>query len=167
MQQLEQLPERYGCAFVWQQSVSAVHKTSLELLIEQTKSYLPHEPWMYDSEMISDMPTRFFVQEKVRQQLYLQLNDELPYVCAVYVDQFQQATEKKKTHIQVSIWVEKDSQKPMVIGRKGIKIKDIGVKARSQIEQFLGETIFLGLFVKVKKNWTKSKTDLQYLGLGC
>jgi GTP-binding protein Era len=115
-----------------------------------------------DEEQISDRPTRFFVAEKIREQLFLQLGAELPYSCAVEIEKFEEKQAIPK--IDATIHVERDSQKGMVIGKGGAKIKEIGAAARGEIEDFLGQQVFLGLRVNVLKDWTRDAARLKRLG---
>jgi GTP-binding protein Era len=132
-------------------------------LLGETWTLLPEGPWFYpDEEQLSDRPVRFFVAEKIREQLMLCLGQELPYSCAVEIESFQE--DARPPRIEAVIHVERDSQKGMVIGKGGAKIKEIGQKARAEIEEFLGEKVFLGLRVDVLKEWTRNAEQLKKLG---
>ena len=128
-------------------------------LIPQHPDYFPQDP---TEEQLSDRPARFFVAEYVREQLFMQLGEELPYACAVEIESFDEKA--KPIRIEATIHVERDSQKGMVIGKGGQKIKAIGTGARAEIENFLGEKVFLGLKVKVLKDWSKDKEALKRMG---
>jgi len=143
--------------------ISARNKKGLKILLDKTWELLPEGPFFYPNEDdLSDRPLRFFVAEKIREQLYLQLGDELPYSCAVKIEKFDESS--KPVRIEADIFVERDSQKGMVVGAGGSKIKSIGISARQSIEQLVDAPIFLGLKVKVLKNWTKDKELLKKMG---
>jgi GTP-binding protein Era len=132
-------------------------------LLEATWACLPEGPIYYpDEDQISDRPMRFFASEKIREQLYLQLGDELPYSCAVEIEKYEE--DAKPVRIEAVIHVERDSQKGMVIGKGAIKIKAIGIQARRSIELFTGHQVFLGLKVKVLKEWSRDADALKRLG---
>jgi GTP-binding protein Era len=147
--------------------ISVKEKMGLDALLKASFAFFKEGDFYYeDTDQISDMPVRFFVQEKIRQQLFFQLGAELPYACAVKVVDYQEKkTEKDCTRIQVHIFVEKESQKPMVIGKDGKKMKQIGQAARKEIENFVHHQVYLELLVKVKKNWRKDDAFLQSIGL--
>lgn len=143
--------------------LSALKKRGLEPLLKKTWENLSIGPFHYaDEDQISDRPTRFFVAEKIREQLFLKLGEELPYSCAIGIDKF--AENAKPVRIEATIYVERESQKGMVIGANGAKIKDIGMHARHQIDKFLDTKVFLGLNVKVLKDWSKDPVRLKQLG---
>ncbi len=152
-----------GILFCERHLISAQRGDGIETLLESSWRLLPEGPLLYpDTEALSDRPTRFFVAERIREQLFLQLGEELPYCCAVKIESYDEGAQLSR--IEASIYVEKESQKPIVIGKAGSKIKSIGQAARHQIEVFLGQKIFLGLKVKVLKDWTKSAEKLKQLG---
>lgn len=143
--------------------VSALKGIGIKPLLAETWKLMPEGPLYYpDEEQLSDRPTRFFVAEKVREQLFLQLGEEIPYSCAVEIEKFDESA--KPIRIEAVIHVERDSQKGMVIGKGATKIKSIGQSARMQIEKFLGEKVFLGLQVKVLKDWTRDADTLRRMG---
>ena len=143
--------------------LSALRKRGLDVLLKKTWENLPVGPFHYeDEDQISDRPTRFFVAEKIREQLFLKLGEELPYSCAIGIDKFDESADPVR--IEATIYVERESQKGMVIGAKGAKIKDIGTHARHQIDKFLGTKVFLGLQVKVLKEWSKDPERMKQLG---
>lgn len=132
-------------------------------LVEKTWGLMPEGPLYYeDPDQLSDRPTRFFVSEKIREQLFLCLGEELPYSCGVEIEKFDEKA--KPLRIEALIYVERDSQKGMVVGKGGSKIKEIGTQARKTIEDFLGQKIFLGLRVKVLKDWTQDVAALERMG---
>jgi GTPase len=143
--------------------LSALKKRGLDPLLKCTWDNLSVGPFHYaDEDQISDRPTRFFVAEKIREQLFLKLGEEIPYSCAIGIDKFDENS--KPVRIEATIYVERESQKGMVIGAGGAKIKDIGTHARHQIDKFLDTKIFLGLNVKVLKEWSKDPERLKQLG---
>lgn len=143
--------------------LSALKKRGLEPLLKATWNLLPTGPFFYpDEEQMSDKPTKFFVSEKIREQLFWKLGEELPYGCAISIETF--AEDAVPLRIEATIHVERESQKGMVIGAGGAKIKEIGTAARGNIEKFLGTKIFLGLKVNVLKDWSKDPERLRALG---
>lgn len=143
--------------------LSALKKRGLDVLLKKTWEVLPVGPFHYeDEDQISDRPTRFFVSEKIREQLFLKLAEEIPYCCAIGIDNFDESS--TPVRIEATIYCEHESQKGMIIGAGGQKVKDIGMHARHQIEKFLDTKIFLGLNVKVLKDWSKDPEKLRQLG---
>ena len=143
--------------------ISGLRDLKTDELLLATWAELPEGPIYYpDEDQLSDRPTRFFVSEKIREQLFLQLGEELPYSSAVEIEKFEES--KKPVRIEAAIHVERESQKGMVIGQGGKKIKSIGQAARANIENFIGEKIFLGLKVKVSKEWSDSEEGMRKVG---
>ena len=143
--------------------LSALKNQGVNPLLEESWNFIPEGvPFYPDPEQVSDRPTRFFVAEKIRERLYYLLGEELPYSCAVEIEAFKENT--KPVRIEANIYVERESQKGMVIGSQGKKIKEIGQAARAEIEKFLGEQIFLGLKVKVLPHWTDNAEGLRKIG---
>lgn len=143
--------------------ISAKTGKGVPELLDATWAVLKTGDLLYpDEEQLSDRPTKFFVAEMIREQLFHCLGDELPYSCAVEVEKFEE--DAKPIRIEAVIHVERDSQKGMVIGAKGAKIKEIGTGARTAIEKFLGAKIFLGLKVSVLKDWSREAKHLKALG---
>lgn len=143
--------------------ISGRRGAGVEELVKGTFESMPEGPFLFpDEDQLSDRPLRFFAAEKIREQLFMQLGDELPYSCAVEITRF--AENVKPLRIEATIHVERDSQKGMVIGAGGKKIKDIGTVARESIEEFVGEKIFLGLKVDVLKDWSRDAENLKKLG---
>jgi GTP-binding protein Era len=142
--------------------VSALKKTNLELLEKQTLALLPEAELIYPEDQITDRPERFFVAEIVREKLTRRLGDELPYALTVEIELYEEHPELCK--IYANIWVERSSQKSIVIGKQGEMLKKIGTEARIDIEKLIGQKVFLQLWVKVKKGWSDSERALQSLG---
>jgi GTPase len=124
---------------------------------------LPEGPAYFPEDTISTESERFFASELIREAVFITMKEEIPYATAVVIDQYEDKPEI--VHIAASILVEKDSQKPILIGRKGAAIKDIGTRARLGIEEFLGKKVFLELFVKVRKDWRDKDLYLREIGM--
>lgn len=151
------------CKLLGVSEISAANDEGVQELITSIFRQMPvGQPLFPDEEALTDRSTRFVVAELIRKQLFLQLGDELPYSCAVEIESFQE--KKKPIHIHAMIYVERDSQKGMVIGAGGKKIKDIGTDARKEIENLLGERVFLELRVKVMEGWTSESEKMKHLG---
>ena len=136
--------------------ISALNKTNLEALIEKIKCYLPYDNMFYPEDILTEKPERFFVAEFVRQAVFEIYGDEVPYSTGIIVDEFTEK-ENRKDYIRVKLLVERDSQKGILIGEKGKAIKEVGMRSRKMIEEFLGRDVFLEIFVKVEKGWKDNK----------
>jgi GTPase len=143
--------------------VSALHGENRERLLEMIVERLPLGPRFYPEEQVTDQQLRFMAAELVREQVMRHLHQELPYSVAVIVDQFKERTEDL-TYISANVFVERDTQKAIVLGRGGEMIKSIGRDARHQIEDLLGTRVYLELWVKVRKKWRKDEKELRRLG---
>ncbi|MGE4537414.1 MAG: GTPase Era [Desulfovibrio sp.] len=146
--------------------VSALKGQGVDALVTALFARLPEGPHQYDPDEISTAPVRFLAGEIVREKLFLALGEELPYSTAVTVDNWDEKSKPGLTKIQATILVGRESHKPMVIGKGGERIKDIGSKARTEIEEMLGAKVFLELWVKVRPNWDLDPALLRELGLG-
>ncbi len=124
---------------------------------------LPEAEFFYPEEDISDSPERFFVADLIREKIFQRFKKEIPYATCVLIDDFKER-EKGKDYIRAIIYVERDSQKAILIGKKGTALKKVGEEARREIESFLGRTVYLELWVKVKEKWRKNKKFLKELG---
>ncbi|HOE64585.1 MAG TPA: GTPase Era [Candidatus Sumerlaeota bacterium] len=144
-------------------AVSALTGYNVPELLKETLAYIPEGPLYYDPEQISDRDLRFLSSEIVREKTFELLGEELPYSVAVEIEEFKER-ETGKWFIRAVIYVERDSQKAIVIGRNGAMLKQIGSLARPAIEQLVGCPIYLELWVKVRKNWTKNEQELRRLG---
>ena len=142
--------------------ISSKKNTNLESLLNEVTKYIPESPYLYDTEIISTQNLREIYKEKIREALFDNLNKEIPYQSDLIIKKIYEDEICDK--IYANIIVEKDSQKIIVIGNKGIGIKNIGINARKKIEQFSGKKIFLKLEVVVKKGWSKNKKSLKELG---
>jgi len=145
--------------------ISAVEGTGVEELLSEVFSRLAEGPAYFPKDQLSDVSERFVVSELIREKLFLQLDQELPYSLAVEIEDFKEPKKKGGTiKIVARIWVERDSQKAIVIGKKGARIKQVGIAARADIERLLDAHVFLKLTVGVKKHWTRKKTVVEDLG---
>lgn len=143
--------------------ISALNKEGLDVLKQEIEKNLPLSPPFYDKEAITDQPERFFVSELIREQIFRSYHEEIPYASEVVIKEFKERS-KGKDYIEAIIFVERDSQKGILIGAKGAKLKEVGAKARNVIEQFLGRKIYLDLRVKVSPSWRRSKSKLKEMG---
>ena len=145
--------------------VSAREKTNLVHLVETAKNYLPEGPRYYPEDMVTDQPERLLVAELVREKALLLTREEIPHAIAVDVDEM--ATRRNgDVYIRATVYVERDSQKGIVIGAKGALLKEIGALARKDIEALLGSRTYLDLWVKVKKDWRDRDGVLRDFGFG-
>jgi GTP-binding protein Era len=150
-------------------SVSSTKKKGLDELLALTWPVIPVGDFLFpDEEQLSDRDLRFLAAERIREQLFLQLGEEVPYACGIEIKKFEEPGPRhpklKQPRIEATIFVERESQKPMVIGAGGSKIKAIGIAARSEIEKLMGTSVFLGLKVETLKNWTKDPELMKRLG---
>lgn len=151
--------------FVGVVPISAKEETNLDALIEEVEKYLPEGPQYYPEDMVTDQPERLIVAELVREKALQLTRDEVPHAIAVDVDEMK-ARDNGDTYIRVTIYVERDSQKGILIGAKGSMLKEIGKLARVDIEMLLGTRVFLDLWVKVKKDWRDRDSVLRGFGFG-
>src|SRR5437667_4174477 len=142
--------------------VSALTGDGIEELIARVEQLLPESPFLYPEDEISTQPVRFFVGELVRETVLEQLHDEVPYSVAVQVEEYRE--DRSPLYIRAVIYVERDSQKAIVIGSKGAQIRRIGESARAKIEAFVGAQVYLDLWVKVLANWRKNPGSLSRFG---
>ena len=142
--------------------IMAKNRDSLKSLLSIIPKYLPNSPQLYESEMITDRSRIFITSEKIREKLILQLNQEIPYGLSVEIDKFSEDT--KQIRIDAMIWVEKNGQKGIVVGKDGSTLKKIGTSARLDLKNYFKKNIHLNLWVKVKSNWADSKKELISMG---
>lgn len=142
--------------------ISAKTKDGLETLFEVFKLVLPEGEPLYPDDVLTDQPERFLAAERIREKVFLLTNQEVPYSVAVEIQGFKET--KKRTEIYARIWVEKQSQKGIVIGKRGAKIKMIGSKAREELQELFGRKIHLDLIVSVRDNWSTDPRRLRELG---
>ncbi len=143
-------------------AISALKGVHTDTLLEQIIAMLPEGDPFYDNEDLTDLPTRFFVGEMIRERIFEYFEDEIPYHTAVMVTEFKEKTGLIK--ITAEIIVHRETQKAIIIGEKGKMIKQIGTNARQEIEQFLGSKVFLELFVKVRPKWRDNDLHLKEYG---
>ena len=144
--------------------ISALTGENLEIAVEQIFKQLPEGPMFYPADQISDQQERAIAAEMIREKLIVSTEEEMPYSTAVVIDKFEE--DEKLHRIYASIFVERDSQKAIVIGKAGQRLKQIGIEARQELEAFFGRKVFLELHVKVKKHWRDDEETLRSLGLG-
>src|SRR3954464_2061734 len=142
--------------------ISALTGDGIPELLAKIASRLPESPFLYPDDEISTLPVRFFVAELVRETVLDQLHDEVPYSVAVQVEEFRE--ERSPLYIRAVIYVERESQKAIIIGAKGAQIRRLGEAARRKIETFVGTQIYLDLWVKVLANWRKNPGSLSRFG---
>jgi GTP-binding protein Era len=145
--------------------VSAVSGAGVPDLIDSLVAELPNGPVYYPPEMITDHPERFLVAEYIREQVLNQTEEEIPHSVAVQIDEFAKRP-NGQVYIEAVIYVERDSQKGIIIGAKGSRLKAIGAGARVEIEALLEAPVYLNLWVKVRKNWRNNDQTLQEFGYG-
>jgi GTP-binding protein Era len=143
--------------------VSAVRGDNRDELLELIIAQLPLGPRYYPEDQITDQQTRFIAAELIREAALRRLRHEVPYALAVVVDEFKQRSQDM-TYVGATIFVERDSQKGIVIGQGGRTLKDIGRIARTEIENLVGTRVFLELWVKVRPKWRKKEDELRRLG---
>tara|TARA_Y100001970_G_scaffold52978_1_gene67013 strand:- start:2209 stop:3120 length:912 start_codon:yes stop_codon:yes gene_type:complete len=142
--------------------ISAKNRDSLNVLMDKIPLLLPDSPQLYETEMLTDRSRPFMTSEKIREKLLMQLNQEVPYGLSVEIEKF----EEKNNAIEIAalIWVERESQKGIVVGKNGNVLKKIGSSARIELANYFEKRIHLKLWVKVKENWADSERDLQSMG---
>ncbi len=144
--------------------VSAILGTQIEELIESMEALLPQGPPFFPEDTLTDLPERFFAAEMIREKVFRLTGQEIPYSTAVTIDSFSQEKKGALVKIHATIHVERTSQKGMIIGKNGSKLKMIGTEARKEIEQMVGTKVFLKIFVRVHKNWGKDTKALRKFG---
>ena len=142
--------------------ISALCKFNVDTVLERIKALLPDSPPYFGKDQWTDKPARFFVAEIVREKILLYYDKEIPYSVEVVVEQFKE--EEKLIHINVVIYVERESQKGIIIGHQGVALKKVSTEARKSLERFFGKRIYLETFVKVDKDWRSSECALKGYG---
>jgi len=143
--------------------ISAKHGDGVDVLLDELEKLLPEGPPLYPEDMLTDLPTRFFTAEMIREKVFRLTGQEIPYSSAVTVDSFSEKGDLVSIH--ATIHVERDSQKGIVIGKGGSKLKQIGEDARKEIEKLLEKRVYLKLFVRVQKNWTRDTKAIAKFGV--
>lgn len=145
--------------------LSALLGDGVDILVNELWQILPAGPKYFPDDMVTDLPERFLVAELIREKVFKFTREEIPYATAVVVEEFKEKEEKNLIVIKATIQVERESQKGIIIGEKGRMLKEIGQRARAEIEALLGTKVFLELWVKVEKNWREDPRALRRLGL--
>ena len=142
--------------------LSAKNKFGIDILLRRIKELLPESPAHFDKEQLTDKPAKFFVSEIIREKILLYYDKEIPYSVEVRVEQFKET--ETAIRINAVIYVERDSQKGIIIGHQGVALKKVNTEARKALEKFFAKKIFLETFVKVDKDWRSSQRELNSFG---
>lgn len=142
--------------------LSAKNKFGIDILLKRIKELLPESPAYFDKEQLTDKPAKFFVSEIIREKILLYYDKEIPYSVEVRVEQFKETA--TAIRINAVIYVERDSQKGIIIGHQGVALKKVNTEARKALEKFFAKKIFLETFVKVDKDWRSSQRELTSFG---
>ena len=142
--------------------ISAKNKFGVDMLLKRIKELLPKSPAFFDKDQLTDKPARFFVSEIIREKILLYYDKEIPYAVEVRVERFKE--DDTRIHINAVIYVERDSQKGIIIGHQGVALKKVNTESRKALEKFFGKKIFLETFVKVDKDWRSSQRELDAFG---
>ena len=149
--------------------ISALKKQGTDTLRQSIVEKLPEGPAWYPKDQISDRPERFFVSEIIREKIFMQYRDEIPYASEVVIESFQDVKTKEGldlARISATIYVERESQKAILIGHQGASLKKLGSAARVDIERFLERKVFLETHIKIRDNWRDDDRQLKYFGYG-
>ena len=142
--------------------ISAKNKFGTDMLLKRIKELLPESPAFFDKDQLTDKPARFFVSEIIREKILLYYSNEIPYSVEVRVERFKE--EDDRIRINAVIYVERDSQKGIIIGHQGVALKKVNMESRKSLEKFFNKKIFLETFVKVDKDWRSSQKELDAFG---
>ena len=142
--------------------ISAKNKFGTDLLLKRIQELLPESPAYFDKDQLTDKPARFFVSEIIREKILLYYDKEIPYSVEVSVERFKE--DEKHIHINAIIFVERDSQKGIIIGHQGVALKKVSTEARKALEKFFAKPIYLEVFVKVDKDWRSNERELNHFG---
>jgi GTP-binding protein Era len=145
--------------------VSALKGDGVPLLLERIEKLLPEGPRYFSEGEVTDQTERFLAAEIVREKIFLRTHEEIPYGTAVSIDEFTEKEEKNLIVIKATIHTDREAHKPILIGKKGAMLKEIGTQAREELERLLGCKIFLELFIRVDRGWTQDPNALKELGL--
>ncbi|MEI4769511.1 GTPase Era [Psychrobacillus sp. FJAT-51614] len=161
---IESYKDKYNFAEII--PISALQGNNVERLLETVQKYLPEGPQYYPADQVTDHPERFIISELIREKVLHLTREEIPHSIAVVIDKIkkEEDTEKDMIRVMATIIVERDSQKGIVIGKKGALLKEVGTRARHDIEMLLGTKVFLELWVKVQKDWRNKSTHLRDYG---
>ncbi len=142
--------------------ISAKNKFGVDILLKRIKELLPDSPPYFEKDQLTDKPARFFVSEIVREKILLYYDKEIPYSVEVRVDSFKET--EQRIDIHAIIYVERDSQKGIIIGHQGVALKKVGLESRKALEKFFGKHVNLETFVKVDKDWRNNQKELNSFG---
>ncbi|MBQ5888994.1 MAG: GTPase Era [Bacteroidaceae bacterium] len=142
--------------------ISATAKFNIDAVMKRVMELLPESPPYFEKDALTDKPARFFVTEIIREKILLHYDKEIPYVCEAVVEQFKE--DEGKIYIKALIYVERDSQKGIIIGHEGSALKRVATDARRELEKFFGKRIFLEIYVRVDKDWRNSDRQLRRFG---
>jgi len=160
---IESYKDRYNFAEIV--PISALQGNNVENLLATLTKYLPEGPQYYPADQVTDHPERFIISELIREKVLHLTREEVPHSIAVVIDKIRRDEENEdKIHVAATIIVERDSQKGIVIGKRGALLKEVGIRARKDIEMLLGSKVYLELWVKVQKDWRNKSTHLRDLG---
>lgn len=159
---IEEYKEKYDFTEVI--PISALEGNNVERLLEQIHEQLPTGPQYYPADQITDHPERFIVSELIREKALHLTREEIPHSIAVLIDKMEQKPNKNMVHVMATIIVERNSQKGIVIGKQGAMLKEIGQRARLDIENLLGTKVYLELWVKVQKDWRNKPSQIRDFG---
>ncbi|MGE7942875.1 GTPase Era [Lysinibacillus xylanilyticus] len=160
---IESYKERYDFAEIV--PISALQGNNVENLLETVTKYLPEGPQYYPADQVTDHPERFIISELIREKVLHLTREEIPHSIAVVIDKIRRDEENEgKIRVAATIMVERDSQKGIVIGKRGALLKEVGTRARKDIEMLLGSKVYLELWVKVQKDWRNKSTHLRDFG---
>lgn len=142
--------------------ISALNKFGIDLLLKRIKELLPENPPYFGKDQLTDKPARFFVSEIIREKILMYYAKEIPYSVEVRVESFKE--DDSHIHINAVIYVERDSQKGIIIGHRGVALKKVSTESRKALERFFGKSVYLEVFVKVDKDWRSSEKELDNFG---
>ena len=142
--------------------LSAKNKFGVDILMKRIQELLPESPAYFDKDQLTDKPAKFFVSEIVREKILRYYDKEIPYSVEVVVESFKE--DERHIHINTVIYVERDSQKGIIIGHQGMALKKVSTEARRSLEKFFGKSVYLEIFVKVDKDWRNSERELGHFG---
>lgn len=142
--------------------ISAANKFGVDMLLKRIQELLPDSPPYFDKDQLTDKPAKFFVSEIIREKILLYYDKEIPYSVEVRVEQFKESA--KQIHINAVIYVERESQKGIIIGHQGVALKKVSTEARKTLEKFFDKKVYLETFVKVDKDWRNSQKELSSFG---
>ena len=142
--------------------ISAKNKFGVDILLKRVHELLPESPAFFDKDQLTDKPAKFFVSEIIREKILRYYDKEIPYSVEVFIERFKE--DDRQIHISAIIYVERSSQKGIIIGHQGMALKKVSTEARKSLERFFDKKIFLETFVKVDKDWRNSQKELKHFG---